>query len=204
MQFEIVADPARKRVRAELNDLIEETEIFSKRRDYYTYENGHGFQFVFITGLLFQSQVGVGVAYFSPAIAVCHRTLARQYRELLAASIHPEGVIKERWKPPNFLHLFALRGTKEQMFGDVEPLAEAAKEEMQYFISQLEEFRQITDPATLRKYLNIVGGIYGPAGLLFEMFLDQLALDKSNFAEKYKSQSLAPMHQKFFQAIMAS
>ncbi len=201
-KFEIVAEPAREAVRSALNELCEGTEIFSKRRDYYTYQNTHGFQFVFVTGLLFESQFGVGVAYFSPAIAFCHKELAKQLLELENKSYFSSGRPKERWKPPAYMHLQGMRGRKEQMFGEIAPLVKAAREEFSEFITLTEAFEKIEGPSGLLRYLKSNDSIFGPAGLVFEMFLEQLILDKAEFADKYKNVEFAPIHTQFYEAIM--
>lgn len=207
MKFEIVANPARRAVRKELHELREGTEIFSKRPDYYTFQNEHKFEFVFLTGLEIKSPVPLlpvpGVAYFQPGIAFGHKDLAKRLRELQANSYFPNGRPKEKWEPPNFLHGYGLRLRKQTMFGELAPLVEAAKEEFLHFIELMNVFREIDGPERLLQHLKDANGVFGPAGLVFEMFLDHLILNKATFVEKYEGVEFAPIHDEFYQAVVA-
>lgn len=178
--------------------------VAMKRKDYYTFRNTAEFDFVFITGLEFRGmmQPRSSVAYFQPAIAICHKNFARQFREIEEKAYPENKMHKEKWEPPNFLHLYGLRGRKKVMFGELKPLVEAAKDEFSSFLAQTVRFQSVIDPRSLLNYLCEVSGIYGPTGLAIEMFLQKFMLNEQGFRNEFSKRELPPYHQSIYQNIL--
>ena len=191
-------------MRKEFSELMHGSSVVMKRKDYYTYRNAAQVDFVFLTGLEFRGMVlpRGSVAYFQPAVAVCHKELSQKFRVLQDKACPIENRRKECWEPPNFLHLYALRGRKEVMYGELEPLICAAKDEFRVFLAEIGNFESVSDPKTLLLFLNKVNGIYASTGLALELFLQKFVLSKDEYSNEFSKRELPPYHRALYQTVM--
>lgn len=204
MKFELDAKDTRARVREEFSELMHGSSVVMKRKDYYTFRNAAEFDFVFLTGLEFRGMMlpRSSVAYFQPAIAICHKELSRKFRKLQDKAFSNENRRKERWEPPNFLHLYALRGRKEVMYGELEPLIGAAKDEFRGFLADIGHFESVSDPKTLLHFLDKVKGLYGPTGLALQIVLQKYVLSKVEYHREFGERELPPYHRALYQSVL--
>jgi len=196
MDSEFVAADARERVRSVLLSRVSGTNIKCKRRDYYTFGAASGFQIVLMADLFCEPLV----AHFQPMVAVCHKQLSQKFRALEDKIYFSDERPRERWKPPNYLHLYGLRGKKNKTFFRYKPLEQAAIEEIEGFKSDTVRFAEVADVSSLQLFLGEKGALHGPAGQIMSLFLDHYTLSEKEYRIKHDESSLPPAQRKFFEA----
>ena len=189
---------ARKEARETLDGMAKSAGVRRDRMRNYFYENDSGFRFVFMPNL----EIRPYEALFQPGVAICHEPMAAQLQRLREEAGSLNRRPKKDLTPNGFLHLFGLRLRKNTSFDEVSPLLEALREEFGFFLDQRETYSAIDGPAPLLAYLKKTTALYGPSGLLIEMFLDRFLLNKTDFIQKYESRELAPMHRQYFEAFV--